>query len=359
MALAGCFAHMILLNCRTLPCMFSRKLFRISLPCLLTGTLLIWGCGNGQNEQEEPKVAPSTREKQVNVPDFSADSAYDYVAKQVAFGPRTPGSKAQTACAAWLEHSLKEHCDTVYRQVTNVKGGDGKSLPCINLIGSINPSAPNRILLLSHWDSRPWADEDNANTGTPIDAADDGGSGTAVLLEIARQTKLQKLPSTWGIDILLTDVEDYGKSEWGEDSYCLGTQYWAHHPHVSGYRAQYGILLDMVGSRGAQFPMESGSMRMAGNVVQKVWRTAAQAGYSSWFPFAQGSEITDDHVPVNKIAGIPTIDIICLTPDPANPFPAHWHTHNDKMDVIDRETLKAVGQTLLTVIYRDAADAAL
>lgn len=291
----------------------------------------------------------------MNIPAFDADSAYSYVAAQVAFGPRTPGSDAQAKCAEWMSGMLKKSCDTVYTQQTNVKGGDGKSLRCINLIGVINPTATKRILLLTHWDSRPWADQDTKDKDKPILAADDGGSGVGVLLELARQLKAGKLPANLGVDILLEDVEDYGRSEWGEESYCLGTQYWAKHPHVTGYKAAYGILLDMVGARGAQFPLEGSSMKLAGDVQQKVWQAAANAGFTSYFPYVPGADITDDHVPVNTLAGIPTIDIISLTPDQMRPFPLHWHTHADDMPLIDKSTLKAVGQTLLQTIYEEQA----
>lgn len=313
-----------------------------------------WGCNNNQSaEQTQNATKEPAQTPRVNVPLFNADSAYTYVAAQVAFGPRTPGSEAQAKCADWMGSMLHNVCDTVYRQQVSVKGGDGKSLRCINLIGAINPGATRRILLLTHWDSRPWADQDTKDQEKPILAADDGGSGVGVLLELARQLKANKLPGNLGIDILFTDVEDYGKSEWGEDSYCLGTQYWARTPHVAGYKAEYGILLDMVGGRGAQFPLEGSSMRFAGDVQQKVWKAAATAGFTSFFPYAPGADITDDHVPVNTIAGIRTIDIISLTPDQTKPFPAHWHTHADVMQVIDKETLRAVGQTLLQTIYEE------
>ncbi len=322
---------------------------------LLAALVLITSCGSNENTQENKKAAVTdTKEKPVNAPVFDADSAYAYVAKQVAFGPRLPGSSAQTKCAAWMESMLKKVCDTVYKQDVHVKGGDGKSLPCINLIGVINPRATGRILLLTHWDSRPWADQDTKDKDKPIIAADDGGSGVGVLLELARAIKGYHLPPSVGIDILFTDVEDYGKSEWGEDSYCLGTQYWATHPHVAGYKATFGILLDMVGAHGAQFPMEGFSTQFAPEIQQKVWQAAAKAGYSSYFPYLPADEITDDHVPVNKLAGIKTIDIINLSPDPEHPFAPHWHTHADVMSIIDKGTLKAVGQTLLEAIYEQS-----
>ena len=310
-------------------------------------------CKNEGEQKKEGVSNDSLQVKPLNVPLFNADSAYSYVGTQVAFGPRVSGSVAQTQCAKWMEGKLKAVCDTVYRQEVQVTGGDHKSLRCINLVGVINPKATRRILFLTHWDSRPWADQDTRDQDKPILAADDGGSGVGVLLEIAREIKASGLSANTGIDILFTDVEDYGKSEWGEDSYCLGTQYWAHHPHVPGYTAEFGILLDMVGAKGAQFPLEGISAKFAGDVQQNVWKAAGDAGFSSYFPFVPSVDITDDHLPVNKITGIKTIDIINLTPDMEKPFAPHWHTHADVMDLIDKNTLKAVGQTLLQVIYSE------
>lgn len=310
-------------------------------------------CKNNPSSEEsddgstiETPVAPS-----VQAPAFNADSAYSYVAKQVAFGPRVPGTKAQEACAAWMEGELSRHCDTVYIQRTSVKGGDGSQQRCINLIGAINPAAPRRVLLLAHWDSRPWADQDVKDTDKPVDGADDGASGVGVLLEIARMTRTKTLPVDLGVDILFVDVEDYGKTEWGDDSYALGTQYWSANPHLPGYRAAYGILLDMVGGRGARFPKEDFSAQYAPAVQQRLWETASRSGYGSFFLSTVGGAITDDHVFVNRIARIPTVDVIHL--NNTGGFPAHWHTHADNMSVIDRATLKAVGQSVLQMLYEE------
>jgi glutaminyl-peptide cyclotransferase len=311
-------------------------------------------CKNTGNQNNTTSNDTAKAVKTISTPAFNSDSAYISISKQVSFGPRTPGSKAQKECADWMESALKPVCDTVYKQSVTVKGGDGKMLPCINLIGVIHPKATKRILLLTHWDSRPWADMDVKDKDKPVMAADDGASGVGVLLEVARQIKGYKLSDDLGIDILFTDVEDYGRSEWGEDSYCLGTQYWATHPHVPGYKAEFGILLDMVGARNAQFPLEGLSSQFAGSVQQNIWQAASAAGYSSYFPFINAAEITDDHVPVNKLTNIPTVDIINLNPNSDKPFAPHWHTHQDDIQIIDRNTLKAVGQTLLQVIYETA-----
>lgn len=312
------------------------------------------GCGEKEPATDTTQQPPAPA---LNVPAFNADTAYDYVARQVAFGPRVPGTPAQKQCAAWIEQELKKNCDTVYRQEVEVKAGNGQTLPCINLVGSIHPQAKRRILLLAHWDSRPWADEDTVNRNEPIAAADDGGSGVAVMLEVARQLNGKPLPADLGVDLLFTDVEDYGKSEWGEHTYCLGTQYWARNPHVPGYRAEFGILLDMVGARNARFLMEPGSRQMAGEVQQHIYEAAGRAGYSSFFPFTVSNMgIEDDHVYVNELAKIPTVDIINHANGPAgDEFPAHWHTHGDNMSIIDKATLKAVGQTMLQVLYEAGA----
>jgi hypothetical protein len=315
-------------------------------------------CKNNTSETPQEGAADTTTAPKVAPAAFNPDTAYAYVAAQAAMGPRTPGSEAQRKCAAWMEGKRRQFCDTVYRQSVTVTGGDKKKLPCINLIGSIHPQAQRRVLLLTHWDSRPWADEDTKDKDKPIIAADDAGSGVGVLLEVARALKSKPLPADVGIDIFFTDVEDYGKTEWGENSYCLGTQYWAQHPHVPGYKANYGILLDMVGGRGSTFPMEQTSSQYpgAGRVQQNVWQAASRAGYSSFFPYqASQGGVTDDHKFVNEMAHIPTIDIIALSNATRTGFPAHWHTHADNMSIIDKSTLQAVGQTLLQVLAEESS----
>lgn len=315
---------------------------------------LLAACSTESKEDSSDTTTETT--KPIAKPNFNADSAYTYIETQVNFGPRVPGTDAHRRAATWMRGKLQEFCDTVYVQDVKVKAGDGTILPCINMIGSINTAAKHRILLLAHWDSRPWADQDPNETTKPILAADDGGSGVGVLIELARQIKSQPLPSNIGIDILFTDVEDYGKSEWGDASYALGTQYWARNPHVAGYTASFGILLDMVGARNAVFPLEGLSTKYAPAIQQKIWRAAGTAGYSSFFPFKEGGAVTDDHYFVNEIIRIPTVDIINLNGNATSTFAPHWHTHNDNMSIIDRNTLKAVGETVLQVIYETAEE---
>ncbi|QHS61771.1 M28 family peptidase [Chitinophaga agri] len=301
-----------------------------------------------KTNQPEESNTPQVTLQQVNVPVFQTDSAYDYTAKQVSFGPRIPKTPAQEKCATWLISKLKPLADTLYVQRTTVTAPKNAQLPCINIIASFNPQATQRILLLAHWDTRPHADQDAFDRTKQLDGADDGASGVAVLLEVARQLHAQK--PTAGIDILLTDVEDSGVSE-DENSYALGTQYWARNPHVSGYKANYGILLDMVGGRASQFFMEGGSQQYAYGPMKMFWDVANRLGYSDYFRYENiGAAITDDHVYVNTIAKIPTFDLIALQQN--GNFVPHWHTSNDNMAVIDKRTLQVVGQTLLEVIYR-------
>jgi Zn-dependent M28 family amino/carboxypeptidase len=298
-------------------------------------------------------------EKTINVPVFSPDSAYLYVKKQVDFGARVPNTVAHDACAEYLASKLKHFGAEVIEQKADLKAFDGTILKSVNIIGSFNPKSETRILLLSHWDSRPWADNDPKpeNRKKPVMAANDGASGVGVLLEMARL--IGKNEPKVGVDIIFLDSEDYGQPESAgggqssEDSWCLGTQYWAQHPHVPGYQARFGILLDMVGAPGATFCREQASDYYAGAVVDTVWAQAKSLGFGQYFKDEKGGAITDDHIYVNKIAGIPTIDIIHYDPNSGSGFGAYWHTTHDTMDNVDKNTLNAVGMTLMHVVYNE------
>jgi hypothetical protein len=281
---------------------------------------------------------------------FSADSAYAYTARQVAFGPRVPGTAEHAACADWLASQLGNWADTVMEQRFEARAWDGTLLPLRNLIGVFQPEAKRRVLLCAHWDTRPVADEDSTRRDEPIPGADDGASGVAVLLELARQLHLRD--PGYGVDILLLDGEDYGNADY-EDSYCLGSQYWGRQPHVPDYNAEFGILLDMVGGEGATFYREGISMHFAPDVVERVWRAAATAGHRSYFVYNQEPfpPLTDDHLYINRLRGIPTIDIIPYDRHQPKGFGAFWHTHDDNMGRISRRTLQAVGETLSVVLW--------
>jgi len=294
----------------------------------------------------------------VATPDFNADTAFYFVQKQVGFGPRVPNTDAHIVCGNWLDSTLRKHADKIYLQTGQVQAYDGTMLNFKNIIASFNPETKNRIFLCAHWDTRPFADQDPnpALRNKPNDGADDGASGVAVLLEVARALRQQ--PVKIGVDLILFDVEDYGNSNGGEDTYCLGSQYWSRNPHVHGYFAKYGILLDMVGAKKSVFPMEQYSVQYAPSIVRKVWNNGAQLGFSNRFLFKSAPRgIVDDHFYINQITGIPAMDIIYLDANLPNMFGEHWHTHQDNLSVIDKSALKAVGQTLLQTVYQENAEA--
>ena len=289
----------------------------------------------------------------VPIPAFNRDSAYNYVVKQLEFGPRVVGSAESKACQAWLVAHLKSSGATVIEQDFPAKVYTGETFDATNIIAQFNPEASKRIVLAAHWDSRHIADSplSTERQNEAILGADDGASGVAVLLEIARA--LGANPITMGVDIVLFDAEDYGDSN-DRNSWALGAQHWSRNLHVSPYKPKYGILLDMVGSKGARFTKEQWSMQYARPVVEKVWKLASRMGYGNYFVEAAGNPITDDHYFVNTIAKIPMIDIINNPVNSETGFGAYWHTHNDNIDVIDARTLRAVGQVVLATIYREA-----
>jgi len=315
--------------------------------------LILIGCTS------EPKVKKKTvLAKTVEVPSFNADSAYNFIAEQVAFGPRVPNTKGHLACADYLIEKLNSYCDTVIVQEAQLTAFDGNVLNSKNIIASFKPLRAKRVLLCAHWDTRPFADQDSINKNSAIEGANDGGSGVGVLLEIARQFSLKK-PDI-GVDIILFDSEDYGQpsdSEYPrmEHSYCLGSQYWASHLHKDNYFAKFGILLDMVGGENAVFTQELASVTFAPKIVKKVWDTAAKLGYGNTFKFQKTNLIIDDHLYINNLAQgrVPTIDIIEYNPITESHFYEHWHTHEDKLENIDKNTLKAVGQTVIDVVYNE------
>ena len=292
-------------------------------------------------------------------PAFCADSAYAFCEAQCEFGPRTMNSQAHEDCGAWIMEKFKSYGMSVTPQQALLKGYDGTMLRSTNIIASYRPELSDRILICAHWDSRPWADNDpdEANWKTPVMAANDGASGVAVMLEIARL--LSKDTLQLGVDFICFDAEDWGVPQWNEDnfdsdSWALGAQYWSTNLHKKGYRARFGILLDMVGGQGAQFYKETMSVQYANHIVEKVWRAAQVVGYGSMFPSQQGTGVTDDHISVNTKAKIPTIDIIPYYPNcEQSSFGPTWHTVNDDMEHIDKNTLQAVGQTLIQVLFSE------
>ncbi|MEG1563030.1 MAG: M28 family peptidase [Bacteroides sp.] len=326
-----------------------KKYYRILMMGVISLTTL--SCGNKSKAADEP-----VKKIVVQAPQFDADSAYQYTQAQVDFGTRVPNTPGHVACGNYLAEKLKAFGAKVTNQYADLVAYDGTLLKARNIIGSYKPESKKRIALFAHWDTRPWADNDpdEKNHHTPILGANDGASGGAVLLEIARLLQLQQ--PELGIDLIFLDAEDYGTpqfhtGEYDENSWCLGAQYWARHPHVEGYKARFGILLDMVGGKQALFYKEEYSENYAKDVNKKVWNKANELGFGRYFINEKCGKTTDDHLFINRIANIPTIDIVSY--DPECSFNPTWHTLNDNMNYIDRATLKAVGQTVIEVIYNE------
>lgn len=307
---------------------------------------------NTNADQQSSEIELSS----LNVPVFNADSAYHYINKQVSFGPRVPNTSGHKACGDWLHAKLDSFTDEVTVQKTTVTAYDGTDLNIRNFIGSINPENNKRILLFAHWDTRHMADfaSDRSQRDKPIPGANDGGSGVGVLLEIARQ--LEKKGIDLGVDIIFFDAEDYGQPSSGkqrrkQDTWCLGSQYWSRNPHQSNYNPHYGILLDMVGAQNSNFTMEEISRTYAPQVMRNVWDIANQLNHSNYFVYEKTGPVTDDHYYVNRLANIPSINIIHRVPSSRTGFGSFWHTHEDDMAIIHKPTLQAVGETVLHTLY--------
>lgn len=307
-------------------------------------------------------------------PSFSSDSAYAYIERQMAFGPRVPNSNAHMQCAVWLIEQLKAFGAEVELQKGFMPDYKGDNQQIYNIIGHFSPSLEGRdgegssrprILLGAHYDTRPWCDEeeDYSERFYNVPGANDGASGVGVLLEVARQLGLRVADSTLStpVDIIFFDCEDMGTPRVytgaeREDTWCLGSQLWAtnyanniklsNSEASNGY--QYGIILDMVGAPDAVFPLEMYSTQYASNYQHQIWRAAEQLGYGSMWVKQQSYPITDDHYYINYIAGIPCVDVIHYDIRNATGFPHWWHTRNDNMDNISKSTLQAVGEVVMS-----------
>lgn len=329
-----------------------RKQVSITGLLLLMMSFSLFACqqSSKQSEQEgESKEQP--------VSPFRADSAYKQIEAQIAFGPRVPNTDGHKACAEYLATTLKGYGLDVHVQEASLKAYTGEILEARNIIASYAPERESRILLFAHWDTRHVADHDpnQALQEKPIDGADDGASGVAVLLELARHLNPDALKN-YGVDILLVDAEDYGVphnvsySGNSETTWCLGTQYFAKHPYPEGYKAEFGILLDMVGAKGATFYREFFSQENAGYYTSLIWNLAQKMGYGKYFINQMGGAITDDHIFIHRGLGIPCVDILNYNPDSEKGFGDHWHTHRDNIEIIDPQTLQAVGDVVWAVL---------
>ena len=340
-----------------------KKIFLLTAAASL---LLFFACSSNNESPATAENAGSSENNgsltgaidysQTVIPEFSADSAYAFVEKQLSFGNRIPGSKGWEKCAAWLTAQMRRFCDTVIVQDFKAVLWNSDAVPGKNIIAQINPKAGQRILLAAHWDSRQWADHDpsDANHQKPVPGANDGASGAALLMEMARI--MSSMPPSVGVDFIFFDVEDQGAPEGtvirDQNDWCLGSQHWANNRHMPSYVSYiYGILFDMVGTHNPRFTKEGISRYFAPGLTDKLWNVAASLGYDQIFVNEATPEILDDHYYVNNIAHIPTIDIVQNNSNTS--FFEHWHTVSDDIRSINKETLGIVATVTLKTLYTD------
>jgi glutaminyl-peptide cyclotransferase len=285
---------------------------------------------------------------------FSGQQALAYAGTQVSFGPRVPGTPAAKKAGDWIVAQMRQRADTVIvQQWTHItKARD--TLPMRNILARFNPKATQRILYLTHWDTRPHADEDPVlgKRAGSFDAANDGASGVGLL--VALGDFLKRNPPTTGVDLLFVDGEDWGSF----DDYAsgkapdvlIGSTYFVQHPPEPGYKPMFGVLFDMIGDKDLNINEEANSLEMAPEVVGRVWQTAAELGYSKYFIPTDGGAITDDHLPFLK-AGLHVIDVVDI--NYPLPYPStlnYHHTTMDTMDKISARSLQVVGDVAVKLI---------
>jgi glutaminyl-peptide cyclotransferase len=278
-------------------------------------------------------------------PTFNADRAWAYLGDQVGFGPRYAGTRGHERQLAWMVDFFRSvRADTVVVQPFMHVAASGRTLRMSNVFARFGVANQERILLVAHWDTRPHADQaaEPEDRRLPVPGANDGASGVAVVMEIAQA--LAESPAPVGVDVLLTDGEDYGPGE--EDMY-LGAKWFAGHL-PAGYRPRYALVLDMVADREPGFGVEERSRRAAPEVVERVWGLAREMGYGDVFTTASAGEINDDHVPLIG-AGIKAVDVIDMDYGPDN---AYWHSPLDLPRNASRETLRTVGNVVAELLYR-------
>lgn len=314
---------------------------------LLTSVLLVLS----SCKQDVAIPADTTPKAPVVIPTANAENLYSLIEKQLSFGHRIPGTTEHLACRDWIVETMKSYGATVELQPFKASFYDVKGADAYNIIASFNPQDTHRVLLAAHYDTRMVAekDEDKAMQNKPIMGADDGASGVAGLLEIARL--ISENPIDMGVDFIFFDAEDNGLPK-ESMTWCLGSQHWANNKHQKNYKAKFGILLDMIGSKGATFGKEGFSQAYAKSYQNKIWTLAQRMGYSDYFVDTTFGGIDDDHKYVNQ-AGIPMLDIINydLT---ADKFGHYHHTHKDDISVIDKRTLRVVTQVVTAALYKES-----
>ncbi len=281
---------------------------------------------------------------------FSGEAAMEYAKAQIEFGPRVPGTLGHSRTGDWLATQMRARADTVIEQRWNHVTAKGDTLPLRNILARFRPSATERVLYVTHWDTRPTADDDPdpANRGRPILGANDGASGPAMFLALA--DVLKKTPPNVGVDLLLVDGEDYGTFTPNVDV-LIGSEYFAKHLPSAGYKPLFGVLWDMIADKDQEFPPEGNSVEKAPEVVTKVWSTAAELGYGNVFVNSGGQNITDDHVPLLD-AGLHVIDVIDYWyPNALAPQKYH-HTLQDTIDKLSAKSFQVVGDVAVALVTK-------
>lgn len=273
---------------------------------------------------------------------YNSKRAFGYLVQLCDLGPRPSGSPAMQQQQELLKQHFTQLGASVSMQAFEIRHPeDGSPVAMANLIASWHRDRPKRFLLCAHYDTRPFPDSDRFNKRGTFIGANDGASGTAALMELAHQ--LNDLPGDVGVDIVLFDGEEFVWQQ-GRDDYFLGSTFFANqyrgNPPAIPYRA--GILLDMVGDRELKIYYEQNSLRYARDVARSVWRTADKLGVHA-FVARTRHNIDDDHIPLNQIARIPTIDVIDFDyPRPGIGAPQYWHTEQDIPANCSGESLAAV-----------------
>lgn len=273
--------------------------------------------------------------------EFNQENAWNYLQKQCAFGPRPPGSDAHHECLEYLEGELKRFIPSVQRQAfLGVNPVSEVTYTLHNVIAQFHPERTPRTVLCAHWDTRPWADRDPdpANREKPILGANDGASGVAVLLEIARCISSED-PGI-GVDIVLFDGEDMGREGY-LDEYCLGSRYYSQ--NLKYPLPEAAVLLDMIGDANLHIMQELYSRMTSRSLLDEIFSIAEKIGESA-FDKRPGTAVYDDHIAlINE--GIPAVNLIDFNFD-------HWHTLKDTPEVCSPESLSAVGRVLLAWLYQ-------
>ena len=310
---------------------------------LLLTFCLMFGCSNDAKEGSAAQRSPASAAERTST-GFSGGAAYSYAKAQVDFGPRVPGTPAAQKAGDWIIRQMRARADTVIVQSFTYATADGKKLPLRNILARFRPDLTNRVLYMTHWDSRPVSESatTEAEKKMPVPGANDGASGVGMF--VALGDLLKRTKPLVGVDLLFTDGEDYGQFGPPEIDVLIGSKYFAAHLPSAGYKPRYGVLWDMIGDRDLRIPYEMNSFQQAPEIVSRVWQTAADLGYGDIFVQESGGLITDDHIPLLNV-GIPVIDVIDLT------YPPH-HTPFDTIDKISAKSLAKVGDVAAALVTR-------